>query len=221
MNTKLLNLSDSGGLQITGFSQVTNTSVPSMTVTVTGDPGVMYTMTNVSGDQTIPPGGSATHVISWSRPTCTNQTTNVSSTITAIAPAVVASGVPTTVTSSSVSGTTSGGTGVPPTTSNPGNIVLSSGGTFSLVFSGGSNCYRALGRISSSNTGHPNQYFSPWSKNLYPSNGTFTNSPNNTWTVSWVAAGSGNPRSILMNFYYSSCYSGSGSAYLPFTVSTV
>lgn len=230
MNTKLLNLSGGGGLQITGFSQVTNTSAPSMTVTVTGNPGVIYTMTNVSGNQTIPSGGSATHTIGWNRPTCTNQTTNVSSTITAIAPAVIASGVPATVTSSSVSGTTSGGTGYPPTT--PGrtsNVILSSGDTFTMVFSGGSNCYRALGRVSNSsgaNGTHPNTVLSPWSKNLYPSNGTFTNAPLNTWTISWVAAepaGAVNSglRTLSTTNFYNSCYSGAGFVYLNFQIATI
>ena len=51
MNSKLLSLG--GGLkrQITGFSQTTNTTNAYMRVTVTGDPGVQYTMTNVSGTQ--------------------------------------------------------------------------------------------------------------------------------------------------------------------------
>lgn len=211
MNSKLLSLG--GGLkrQITGFSQTTNTTNAYMRVTVTGDPGVQYTMTNVSGTQTMPAAGSALHIIHWNRPTCTNQSSNVSSTITAVEPGEIALGVPTTVTSTSVYGTTPTGSGSPPSVSpSSGNFQLSQGGSVTFTFSGGSNLYRVLARISGSS---PWLYFTPWSKTWY-------NNGQGSWTVSWNAAGSGS-MSIYMNYYYSSCKSGPSSAYLSHTIQTI
>jgi len=211
MNSKLFSLGSDSALQITGFSQTTNTTNVYMRVTVTGDPGVQYTMTNVSGTHTMPEAGTAEHIIHWTRPTCTNQSSNISSTITAVAPGEIASGVPTTVTSSSVSGTTPTGSGSPPSVSpSSGHYQLSQGGSLTLTFSGGSNLHRVLGRISGSSG---STYFNPWSKTWY-------NNGQGSWTIAWKAAGSGS-RSIYMNYYYDACITGTSAGFLSVSVETI
>lgn len=211
MNSKLLSLGGGAALQITGFSQVTNTTNVYMRVTVTGDPGIQYTMTNVSGTQTMPAAGTAEHIIHWSRPTCTNQSSNVSSTITAVEPGVIADGVPTTVTSSSVSGTTPTQSGSPPSVSpSSGHFQLSQGGSVTFTFSGGSNLHRVLGRISGT---FSSTYFNGWSKTWY-------NDGQGSWTISWKAAGSGS-RSLYMNYYYDACTTGTSAGFISPTVETI
>ena len=204
MNSKLINLGGSSGLFITSFTQVTNTTNVYMTVTVVGDEGAQYELTQVTGTQTIPASGVNTHVIYWSRPTCTNQSSNTSSTITVLEGTEIAEGVPTTVTSSSVNGTTSSGSGTPPSVSpSSGNFVLSQGDTVTFTFSGGTNVYRILGRISGSS---PSTYYTPWNKNIY-------NGGNGSWTISWKAAGA-SPTGLYMNYYYNTCVSGDATEYL-------
>lgn len=211
MNSKLLSLGGGTALQITGFSQVTVTHNVYMRVTVTGDPGVQYTMTNVSGTQTMPAAGTADHIINWSRPICANQSSNVSSTITAVEPGVIANGVPTTVTSSSVSGYTATQSGSPPSVSpSSGHFQLSQGGSVTFTFSGGSNLHRVLGRLSGT---YGATYFNGWSKTWY-------NDGQGSWTISWKAAGSGS-RLIYMNYYYDACTTGTSQGWLGPSVETI
>lgn len=211
MNSKLINLGGSSGLFITSFTQVTNTTDVYMTVTVAGSEGAQYELTQVAGTQTIPASGVNTHVIYWSRPTCSNQSSNTSSTITVLEGTEIAAGVPTTVTSSSVNGTTASGSGTPPSVSpSSGNFVLAQGDSVTLTFSGGTNVYRILGRISGSSR---STYYNGWTKSIY-------NGGNGSWTISWKAAGASST-AIYMNYYYNTCISGFSAGFLGINVSTI
>jgi len=204
MNSKLINLGGGSSLFITSFTQTTNGSSVYMTVTVAGEEGAQYELTRVAGTHTIPVSGVNTHVIYWSRPTCTNQSSNTNSTITALEGTEIADGVPTTVTSSSVNGTTPSSTGTPPTVTPTGNFVLSQGDTVTFTFSGGTNVFSILGRLPGTS---PENYYTPWNKTIY-------NGGNGSWTISWAGAGAA-PAGIYMNYYYNTCASGPSQGWLP------
>jgi hypothetical protein len=156
MFTQQIPLGFAGGgaepLIITGFSWSVGSS--SVTITISGSEGATwnYSDSNISGPPssgTIGAGGTSVLTGSFSRPTCSNQSTTISANISASGETTIAAGVPTTL-STSVSGTTGTVTLYSDGTAVVNGSLSSNTGTVNVNFTGNrSEITRTLVYISS------------------------------------------------------------------------